>query len=100
MTVAQELSDVSAQRPHRMRSTRHFANIHDEGSVAREHMAITCKAILNLDPIFASLARRRLQKLLRGDQIGRAETLGEAVVDRLEACGGCGGSALLAEQPG
>ena len=34
------------------------------------------------------------------NQIGRAETLRKAVVDRLEADDGIGGSALIAEQAG
>jgi hypothetical protein len=36
-----------------------------------------------------------IQKLSRRDQIGGAETLRQAVVDRLEAGGGVGGAALM-----
>src|SRR4029077_15062918 len=47
-----------------------------------------------------SSAAQVIQELLRREQIGRAETLREAVVDRLEAGDGIGGSMLVAEQPG
>ena len=41
-----------------------------------------------------------IQKPLRHDQIGGAETLREAVVDRLEAGDGVGGATLTAQQAG
>ena len=41
-----------------------------------------------------------IQKLFRRDQIGGAETLRKAVVDRLEAGDGVGGAALIAQQAG
>ena len=36
-----------------------------------------------------------VQKLFRRDQIGGAETLREAVIDRLEASDGVGGAVLM-----
>ena len=40
------------------------------------------------------------QKLIRGDQIGRAESFGKPVVDRLQAGDGISGSAPIAQQAG
>jgi hypothetical protein len=44
--------------------------------------------------------RELIQKLFRRDQIGGAETFGEALVDRLEAGHGVGAAALMVQQPG
>lgn len=41
-----------------------------------------------------------LQKLFCGDQIGRAETLREAVINRLKAGDGISRTALIAKKPG
>jgi hypothetical protein len=43
---------------------------------------------------------QHIQKLLRRDQISRTETLRKAVVDRLEAGDGVGGTALMVQQAG
>ena len=41
-----------------------------------------------------------VKQLLRGDKIGRGETLREAIVDRLKAGDGVGGAVLIAPQAG
>src|SRR5580704_10256808 len=65
-------------------------------------LALTDKwlVILTAPASLAIGTAQLVQKLFRRDQIGRAETLREAVIDRPEAGAGIGGAALIAQQAG
>jgi hypothetical protein len=66
------------------------------------NFGLCCERINEVSAVLGTSAWRSIvqliEKLLRCNQIGGAETLRKAVIDRLEAGGGVGGAALMPQQ--